>query len=142
MNKRIQLDKLRESVSAEVAALNPGLFTAVLVPDAKEFYSRDTKGDAEAEKDLQRLCEQELSRRGIWYLHLSPRSREKVGCPDILACVNGNAFACELKSATGRLSDEQKSTLELMASNGWKTHVCRSYQEFIEALNVATATER
>lgn len=121
------------NVSAEVRALNPGLF--VHIHEAKELYAGDTRGDVANERELQKLCELELSRRGIWFIHLSPRAREKEGTPDILCAVNGHAFACELKSATGRLSEAQKSTLELMASNGWKTHVCRTYQEFVNALN-------
>ena len=119
-------------VSAEVRALNPGLFTTGTQSTTPPTYP--TKGDLANERELQRLCEQELSRRNIWFIHLSFRAREKVGCPDILCAVNGQAYAFELKGPGGRLSDEQKSTLEHMASNGWKTNVCRSYAEFVSAL--------
>lgn len=53
--------------------------------------------------------------------------------PSIYFAINGSPF-CILVAPSSELSDEQKSTLELMAANGWKTHVCRSYQEFVEAL--------
>lgn len=83
------------------------------------------------EKDLQRVCELELSRRGIWYLHLSPRARERAGCPDLLfATAPGVAWAIELKTATGTLSKAQRATLDLMEQNGWQTAVVRSYSEF------------
>ena len=88
----------------------------------------------DAEKALQRLCELELSRRGIWYLHLSPRAREKAGTPDILCCVKGKAWAIELKSQTGRLSHDQANTMQVMKLNGWHTAVVRSYEEFREVV--------
>lgn len=119
-----------DNVSASVRALNPSLFAAPPPPQIPE----QTKADFASERELQKLCEQELSRRGIWFIHLSHRAREKVGCPDILACVNGVAFACELKSATGKLSEDQKSTLEQMAGNGWKTCVVRSFTQFLEEI--------
>ena len=95
------------------------------------------------EKDLQRLCEQELSRRGIWYLHLSPRAREKAGVPDLIFCAPavvectdcmfGKAWApwaVELKTPAGKVSPEQRKTLADMETNGWRTAVVRSYEEF------------
>ena len=131
---RIQWDKLRESVSAEVAAMNPGLFTKPPIADAKEFYAHDTKGDVASEKELQRKCEHYLSSRNIWYMHLSHRAREQAGIPDLVFANDGKCYGIELKSAHGVLSDEQKHTLEHMAACGWKTAVCRSYQEFMEAI--------
>jgi len=116
--------------------LNPYLckpaFASYEMPDP---LAKPSKQDEKDEKELQRLCELELSRRGIWFLHLSPRAREKAGTPDILACVNGVAFACELKSASGKLSEEQKATLQQMAGNGWHTVVVRSMRQFVEELD-------
>lgn len=87
------------------------------------------------ERDLQRLCEQELSRRGIWYQHLSFRAREKAGIPDLIFATYDRNQGCipwaiELKSPTGRLSDAQKATLAQMEGNGWYIAVIRSYEEF------------
>ncbi len=117
--------------------INPDLCKPVsasyIMPDP---LAKPSKQDEKDERELQRLCELELSRRGIWYLHLSPRAREKAGTPDILACVNGIAFACELKSASGKLSNEQKATLEQMAGNGWHTVVARNMRQFIEELDL------
>ena len=86
--------------------------------------------DYARESALQKLCEQELSRRNIVYLHLSPRAREKQGWPDLVFALNGVPIACELKSATGKLSSDQSKLFARMAANGWRTHVVRSFDHF------------
>jgi len=84
---------------------------------------------SQEEKELQRLCEQLLYSLNIEFLHLSFRSREKKGWPDLTFCHNGTPYAIELKTATGRLSQDQESTLANLKTNGWHTHVLRSYSE-------------
>jgi len=106
----------------------------VLTPE-----QRDTKIEAKEEAPLQRLCEQELSRRGIMYLHLSFRAREKIGWPDLTFVLNrrncwGLPVAVELKTTTGKLSEAQAWTLGQMAENGWRCHVCRSFERFVEII--------
>ena len=105
---------------------------------------RETKADHQAERELQRLCESELMRRGIEYLHLSPRAREKQGWPDLTFCVPsvytyiamsnpnpcGTPYAVELKTRTGRLSDAQKGTLGRMQDNGWCVRIVRDFDAF------------
>jgi len=85
-----------------------------------------------------------LSRRGIAYLHLSPKARERGGWPDLTFSVSGwdatlhksqdlwiaRAYAVELKSASGRLSDVQRAVLGQMQSNGWIVRVVRSFEDF------------
>lgn len=92
--------------------------------------SGPTKADLNAERQLQRLCEQELYRRGVEYLHLSFRAREKKGWPDLTFCWCGKAYAVELKSQTGKLSEEQERCLGNMKANGWEVMVIRSYAPF------------
>lgn len=125
-----------DDLPRSILDLNPDLckpaFSSYIMPEPCE---KPSKQDEKDEKELQRLCELELGRRGIWFLHLSPRAREKTGTPDILACVNGIAFACELKSGSGRLSDDQKATLQQMTGNGWHTVVVRSMKQFVEELD-------
>ena len=108
--------------SADFRAANPAMFPPLPEPDGGKQTG--------LERDLQRLCEQELSRRGIWYLHLSPRAREKAGVPDLMFAISGQPWAVELKTTTGRLSAEQKATLSDMELNGWRTVVVRGYEEF------------
>ena len=97
----------------------------ILTPD-----ERTAKADDRAEKELQRLCEQELSRRGIEYIHLSFRAREKRGYPDLTFALDGVPVAVELKSATGKLSPDQVKVMQRMERNGWRTHVVRSFEQF------------
>ena len=107
---------------ADRAFCDPLKLTEPIVPDPGKQTG--------LEKDLQRLCELELSRRNIWYLHLSPRAREKAGVPDLIFCIDGVAWAVELKTATGSLSKEQKATLLEMKRNGWLIAIVRSYEQF------------
>ena len=110
----------------EIRRLNPALYN----PWPRPPEAKDGK-QSNLERDLQRLCEQELTRRGIrWYLHLSFRAREKAGTPDILTLVHGVPWAIELKTVTGRLSEAQKQTLAAMEADGWHTAVIRNYEEF------------
>jgi hypothetical protein len=92
--------------------------------------SLSTVADDKAEADLQRLCEQKLGLLGIYFLHLSPRAREKAGHPDLTFALNGRPIAVELKSATGRLSKEQIRVLSQMKRNGWEVYVLRSWGPF------------
>jgi hypothetical protein len=85
---------------------------------------------AKLEKDLQRLCEHELTRRGIWFLHLSPKAREKHGTPDLLFALAGRAVAIELKTVDGKVSDDQARCHQEMRANGWTVIVCRSFDNF------------
>lgn len=96
---------------------------------------RRAQSEAAEEAGLQKLCEQELNRNGIAYLHLSPRAREKKGWPDLTFVVNGIPVAVELKSATGTLSADQKAILDQMERNGWKVAVVRNFDGFNGVLN-------
>ena len=106
------------------------------------------KGEAARESELQKLCEAELSRRGIEFLHLSPRARDRRGWPDLTfvtmiqlaAVVFGiTPFAVELKTRTGRLSDVQRETLTAMERNGWTVRVVRTFDDFTRLLAGDTA---
>jgi len=102
----------------------------VLTPE-----QRAAKVEAQTEAPLQKLCEQELSRRGIVYLHLSFRAREKIGWPDLTFVISGRPYAVELKTARGVVTPEQTDTLQRMSANGWRCHVCRSFERFVEIIN-------
>jgi len=95
------------------------------LPPMRVEPGAQTKEDLRRESELQRDCENELSLRGIEYLHLSIKARERKGWPDLTfsvpfhregwrcptCCARGRHYAVELKTATGRLSDDQKRVL-------------------------------
>lgn len=101
----------------------------VLTPDECRV-----KHEAQEEAPLQRLCEQELYRRGIMAHHLSFRAREQTGYPDLTFVIAGKPYAVELKTATGKLSEEQSWMLGRMKENGWNCHVVRSFERFLEMI--------
>lgn len=89
-----------------------------------------SKAELALERDLQKLCELELHRNGITYLHLSPRAREKAGWPDLAFCVDGWPFAVELKTETGKLSSAQVDVLGGMRADGWIVRIVRDFDTF------------
>lgn len=92
--------------------------------------------DCRVEKDLLRLCQQELSRRGVLVVHhLSHRAREHAGYPDLTFALNGTPCACELKTARGIVSAAQEACHDAMMMDGWQVRVCRSFDEFREWLD-------
>jgi len=118
------------NVSADFAQANPLYFAPSI--SRISISSPPTKADAAAEKELQRLCEMELTRHGVEFLHLSHRAREKRGWPDLTFAWKGKPYAVELKTADGKLSVDQNECLRNMEKNGWATLVCRSYKMFAE----------
>ncbi len=94
------------------------------------------------ESKLQKLCEQELSRKGIAFLHLSFRAREKKGWPDLVFCVRGMPVAVELKAATGKLTPEQQRMRLQMKANGWHFYVVRSFDVFRDVLECSGLESR
>lgn len=125
----------QEQVDAHLAKF--GLLASVLADEAKP-----NKAEVQAEKELLRLCCHRLSLDGIEYLHLSPRARERIGWPDLVFVIRGVPFAVELKTAHGTLREEQRQCLVRMQANGWRTIVCRSYEEFCEAITINTRKEQ
>lgn len=91
--------------------------------------------DLTPEKELQRLSELELNRRGITFLHLSHKAREKVGWPDLVFAYYGVPVAIELKTKTGTLTKEQAECLAAMKNNGFRVYVLRSIENVIDVLN-------
>jgi len=121
----------------QIAMMSPADRKALGVKTVEERIGR---ADKMAEKELQQLCERELSRRGIVYLHLSFRAREKKGWPDLAFVLPtgrgkpGIPWAVEAKTASGRLSNEQKAMLRAMELNGWQVRVIRSFEDFRDIL--------
>ena len=105
----------------------------VLLPE-----ERREKQDERLEKDLQKLCEQELNSRGIAFLHLSFRAREKIGWPDLVFCVRqrgvSRPIAIELKIGNKNPTAEHWCMLAKMRDNGWETYLLYSFDIFLDIL--------
>lgn len=59
------------------------------------------------------------------------------GMPDFILPVRSGPWiglAVELKSATGKLRPSQSAWLEMLASQGWKTHVVREFEDFADVV--------
>jgi len=121
-------------ISEAVRRLNPAIFGP---PPAPPLSTPDDGPPTAYERDLQRACEAELSRRGVWFLHLSPRAREKAGCPDLIFAhpKTGQFCGVELKTATGRLKGKQAPTLADIAKSGGRVAVIRTYEAFVQFLD-------
>jgi len=88
------------------------------------------KHEARQKRELQRLCEQELSRRGIVYPHLSPRAREAAGWPDLTFALGGRPVAVQVRTKSGKLSPNEVELLAAMRANGWRVYVVRGLPGF------------
>jgi hypothetical protein len=119
-------DRMRRMMPAS-ARQSLGIQTA---KEAQEAY------EVRAEKDLLRLCKQELGRRGVRVVHhLSHRAREHAGYPDLTFVLRGVPMAVELKTARGVVSADQEATMAAMRLDGWRVRVCRSFEEFRACLD-------
>jgi hypothetical protein len=91
---------------------------------------RAEKMAKQAERDLQRDCENLLRLRGIEFLHLSHRAREKEGWPDLVFALRSAFCAVELKVGVKQPSTEQERCLASLKANGARVSVCRTLEEF------------
>ena len=95
----------------------------------------DMTNEPKLEKELLKLCCNELSRRDLYYFHLSPKAREKAGIPDLVFCgPDGKFYGVELKTRLGRLRHEQELAIYHIRRNGGISDVCRTYEQFIQVL--------
>jgi hypothetical protein len=87
---------------------------------------------------LWRLSQGGLVRRGT---HTYRAGLSVNGASDLIGLLNGKFIACEIKAHRGRLEAEQEHFLELVRSKGGFACVCRSVEEFLEAMKRAAAGE-
>ena len=103
------------------------------LPPMRVEPGAQTKEDRRRESALQRDCENELNRRGIYHFHISYRGREKKGHPDLTFSIKGQAYAVELKSGRHQPTDEQRAALLMMGNeaNGAIARVIRDFDSFV-----------
>ena len=112
------------------------------------------------EAELQREVARLLDRIGVLWMHpanerkctprqgaLLKRCGVKPGVPDVLiftgcmtlddvyGTVKHKGLAIELKSAKGRLSDEQRKWMDDLQQCGWSVHLCRTMESVVKVLN-------
>ena len=90
------------------------------------------------ERELQRLCEQEVSRRGWIYLHLRTKQQAQAfpGWPDLtVVAPDGITIYVELKAPSGKRSEDQKDLHHRMYALGHVTHVVRNFDHFRHVLD-------
>ena len=58
------------------------------------------------------------------------------GISDIIGCYKGKFFCCEIKTATGKVSEHQKRFLERVREAGGIAIVARSCEDVVEALGL------
>lgn len=90
------------------------------------------------EAQFQRKVEAFLRSQGVWFVkYWGGGQFTKAGVPDILACVNGQFVAIELKTETGRLSKLQEYNLAKIKESGGQAFVLRpsSFKAFQDVIS-------
>ena len=70
------------------------------------------------EKTYEAKIKKYLKENGCWYARIFANGYTRVGVPDILACVNGQFVAIEVKGDGGRISVLQEHSLEEIKKSG------------------------
>lgn len=70
------------------------------------------------EKRFENKIKYMLNVHGAWYVKYFANRNTKSGIPDILACVNGEFLAIEVKSDSGHPSELQLHNVELIRKAG------------------------
>ncbi|MBR5823770.1 MAG: VRR-NUC domain-containing protein [Paludibacteraceae bacterium] len=71
-----------------------------------------------AEKTFENKIKQFLKEKGCWHVKFFANGYTKVGVPDILACVNGQFVAIEVKAPNGKPSALQLYNIEEIKKSG------------------------
>lgn len=106
--------------------------------------SRNSASEEDPKKAFPLMLERALQEQIVSFLRakgifvdvsrMDRRTTNTVGRPDLLCAHNGKPFAFEVKTATGKCSEEQLRVHEQMRSNGWTVMVVRSVEEVRDAL--------
>lgn len=101
--------------------------------------------EARTERELQKQISNLLRLHGIWFAQsrFDRKTTNVVGTPDFLFSVVTAAgysvpVAWEIKTATGRLGEDQERCHAAMRKNGWRVEVIRSYDDAMLSLRDLT----
>jgi hypothetical protein len=104
---------------------------------------QSAKEEVKSERQLQEQICALLRNRGIVFQRsrMDRKTTGTVGWPDISFAFNGIPHAWEIKTATGKLSEEQSRCIEAMRKNGWNVQIIRSLDVALNKLRLMGAEE-
>ena len=104
------------------------------VPDAGNPVEIPELPEAEIQREIaQHILTLGRGIYAVWHRMDMPTTCQ-VGTPDFVGFYQGRPFAIEVKTKTGKVSNEQRGQLHLSELAGAKTAVVRSRQEAVEFL--------
>jgi len=87
------------------------------------------------EKQVENQIKKWLEQHNYWYFKVHGGPFQKVGVPDIIACISGRFVAIEVKRPSGGvISKLQQIQMERIKVNGGVVGVARSLDEFLKIL--------
>jgi Holliday junction resolvase len=75
-----------------------------------------------------------LDAAGCWHFSPQMNGYGRAGIPDIIACLNGQLLAIEVKSDVGKLTPHQEREIEAIQRAGGVAFVARSGEDVKEVL--------
>ncbi len=106
----------------------------------------DDEADPGPESDLSKSIRNWVKDRGYKAI-INPQNKKlswfiEAGMPDVVLFLPFGQVACfELKSKSGRLSDDQKSTKQILSWLGHTLHEIRNFKKFLEIVEKVTRRE-
>ena len=84
---------------------------------------------AEREKAIENRIKNYLKKNNIYYFKVHGNGFQKVGIPDIVACINGRFTGIEVKRPGGKPSPLQIANIEQIRNNGGSAEIVYSFEE-------------
>lgn len=88
-----------------------------------------------SESALQTKCLALLKERGIYSLNVYGAGRAGKGTPDIIACINGQFIAFELKVGNNQMQPDQVIHKRRIERSGGQQFTPRTVEEFTNIIN-------
>lgn len=87
------------------------------------------------EKQVENQIKKWLKQHNYWYFKVHGGPFQKVGVPDIIACINGRFVAIEVKRSDGGIVSElQKAQIQKIKDSGGLVGVAHNMKEFWQIL--------
>lgn len=83
----------------------------------------------EREKTIENRIKNYLKKNNIYYFKVHGNGFQKVGIPDIVACINGTFTGIEVKRPGGKPSPLQIANIEQIRNNGGSAEIVYSFEE-------------